>query len=65
MQTYYISGGRDNWTATNANTLLGAKMAASRVYHLSREGVMLVAVARPWGHEIVAVRHGYGPWRTA
>ena len=62
---YVIAGGSDNWISTNAKTLKGAKMLASKIYQPSANGMLQVAVCEGERYEQVAVKHGYGKWQTA
>ncbi len=64
MTKFYFCGGSDQyWTATNANTINGAKAIASKTYQQS--------VGEKVGEgdaeriEKVAVKYGYDKWQTA
>lgn len=70
--TYYISGGSDNWIATKAKTLRGAKTIAMRTYQQAVGGKIEIGVsvhtpAYEMGNSIdrVAVRYGYDNWSDA
>lgn len=72
MNTYYISGGGDDWQQTTAKTLIGAKRAATNAYQVCSGG--RVEVGEDTGRrdvngvgEIVkvAVKRGYDKWQGA
>lgn len=66
--TFCVSGG-DTWARTNAKTLRGAKMIASRHFQQCVGGTIEIGVTA--GHEEtfrvekVAVKHGYNNWVDA
>jgi hypothetical protein len=70
MTKFYFCGGSDQyWTATNANTINGAKAIASKTYQQSVGGK--IEVGEKFGEgdaeriEKVAVKYGYDKWQTA
>jgi hypothetical protein len=55
--------GDSKWHETNAKTLRGAKMAASRMYETSLNGSIEVGIARDYASiDIVAYKHGLDKW---
>jgi hypothetical protein len=70
MTKVYFCGGSDQyWTATNANTINGAKAIASKTYQQSVGGKIEVGEKVGEGDaeriEKVAVKYGYDKWQTA
>lgn len=60
---FLVSGGGDDlWMATNAKTLTGAKVIASKTYQQAVGGKIEVGQVRGEQVEIVAVKHGYEAW---
>lgn len=66
---YFVCGGADTyWIATNAKTLRGAKMVASKIYQVAAGGK--IEVGKKFGEgeteriEKVAVKHGYDKWQS-
>lgn len=65
---FVICGGRDNfWIGTNAKTLTGAKIIASKTYQAAVGGKIEVAIchAAQECYEVVAVKYGHGAWQNA
>ena len=66
MATYYITcqGSANNWEKTNAKTLAGAKILASKTWQVTSDSKLIVgAQDEPNGqiHEL-ACKCGYGKW---
>lgn len=65
---YYISGNKDDWTATRAKTVRGAKALCSKAYQATFDGVMHVGKKMGAGDseriERIAVKEGYNAWRA-
>jgi len=59
-----IYGGSDQyWMGTNAKTLRGAKMLASKIYQVAVGGKIEVAQVRNGHYVTCAVKHGYDKWQ--
>jgi hypothetical protein len=54
------------WHETNAKTLRGAKMLASRMYQESYQGRIEVGIARDFASvDTIAVKRGFDGWTEA
>jgi hypothetical protein len=61
---FFVCGGNQQfWQATNAKTLTGAKIIASKTYQQAVGGEIKVAVVRGEQYEVVAVKYGYHKWQ--
>ena len=61
---FVVCGGSEQFLqATNAKTLTGAKVIASKTYQQAVGGKIEVAVVRGEQYEVVAVKHGYDKWQ--
>ena len=61
---YVVCGGQDQyWISTNAKTLLGAKMAASKIYYQTVGSHIEIAQVRGESYVLCAIKHGYGKWQ--
>lgn len=62
---YVVCGGADQyWIGTNAKTLRGAKMAASKIYQVAVGGKIEVAQVRGEQYVCCAVKYGYDKWQS-
>ena len=68
MIEYYISVGKENWVATAAKTVNGAKALCSKTYQSAVGGVMHVGLKMGRGDaariERVAIKEGFSAWRS-
>lgn len=65
---FVICGGSDQyWIGTNAKTLNGAKVIASKTYQAAVGSKIEVAICRASisAYEVVAVKHGHDAWQNA
>ena len=71
MAKYYITGGSDDsWLKTNAKTLAGAKIIASKTYQQAVGGKIEIAEREDHGENgyeyiRIAVKHGFDKWQDA
>lgn len=61
---YVVCGGSDQyWVGITAKTLIGAKIAASKMYQVASGGKIEVAQVRGEQYVRCAVKHGYDNWQ--
>ena len=66
-QGQYVVGGDADafWRGVVVKTLAGAKAAATRAYGHSVGQKLQIAIVRGEQYQVVAVKHGHGPWGSA